>query len=172
MTKATPIPKTPAPPRSRGARDARDSIAPCKQCDGGSVYIAVLGAAIIVTVIGLSALLVARVQQRSASGTSHFAKARLNAQSAVEMGLFLIKQNPTTWRSDFAAGVIPTNQPLGKEGSFSLEAVDPVDGSLTNNSTDPVLLIGIGYAGQARYKLQVQLTPDGALQPGTWRRAP
>ena len=134
----------------------------------GSVYIAVLGTAMLVTAIGLSALLVARVQHRGASGTADFAQARLNAQSGVDMGLFLIQQNPATWRDDFAAG-LPTDQPVGK-GSFSLQADDPVDGDLTNNSTDPVLLVGIGNAGEARYKLQVRLEANGSPTPGTWRQ--
>lgn len=135
----------------------------------GSVYLAVLGAATMVTIIGLSALLIARVQHRRASETSDLAQARLCALSGVDMGFLLIERNPTTWRSTFdaAGGALPAAD-IGS-GSFALEAVDPVDGDLVNNSTDPVLLTGIGYVGRARYKLQVRLEPNGSPTPGTWR---
>lgn len=135
----------------------------------GSVYIAVLGSATLVTVLGLSALVLARIGHRQAGQRRSLARARLNALAAVDMGFFLIKQNPAGWRSDFAAGVLPTDQPIGQTGTFSLEAIDPVDADLANNNSDPVLLIGIGCAGRARYKLQVRLEADGSPTPGTWR---
>ncbi|KPK80122.1 MAG: hypothetical protein AMJ81_12455 [Phycisphaerae bacterium SM23_33] len=135
----------------------------------GTAYIAVLGAATIVTIIGLSALVIARLQRRMAGRTNDFAEARLYALSGVDMGLLQIKKNPGSWRSDFAVGSLPTDRPIGR-GTFSVVAADPVDGDLTNNSTDPVLLTGIGYAGQARYKLQVRLESTGAPTPGTWRQ--
>ncbi len=137
----------------------------------GSVYIAVLGAAVIVTIIGLSALLAGRLQHRRTRETSDLAEARFHALSAIDWGLLVVKQKPATWRTKFdawAGGSLMT-QALGA-GSFDLEATDPVDGDLTDNSTDPVVLTGIGFKGQARYKLQVRLESNGSVTPGTFRQ--
>jgi type II secretory pathway component PulK len=136
----------------------------------GSVYVAVLAAAMIVTVIGLSALLAARVRHRGERATADFAQARVNALSAIDMGFFLIEQNPGTWRTILDQGPASplTNQSIGN-GSFSLEAMDPVDGDI-DLGTDPVLLTGVGSAGQARFKLQVQLDGSGRVVPDSWRQ--
>ena len=50
-------------------------------------------------------------------------------------------------------------------GSYSLTGVDSMDGDLTNNDTDAVVLTGIGVQGDARYKLQTTLT--GVIAPLT-----
>ena len=68
----------------------------------GSVYLAVLGPAALVTIIGLSALLIARIQLRRARDTSDLAQARLCALSGVDIGLLLIQRNPSDWRGTFA----------------------------------------------------------------------
>ena len=52
----------------------------------GSVYIAVLGSATLVTVLGLSALVLARMGHRQAGQRRSLARARLNALAAVEGG--------------------------------------------------------------------------------------
>ena len=134
----------------------------------GSVYVAILGASMIVTVIGLSALLATRIEHRSVAGAGDFAKARFYAVSAIDRMLLVIQQG-SEWRKLFAYGALPASQPIGN-GSMGIEAIDPVDGDLANNGTDPVLLTGIGYSGNARYKLQVMLDGNGIPTPGTWRR--
>ena len=137
-----------------------------------SVYLLVLGVSMIVLVIGLSGLMVSRIEQRSASAVSDMTQARLHALAAVEMGLFLMEADPLTWRDDFKAGVLPTDMPLGN-GTLTLQVVDPVDSNLTSNATDPVLFTGIGIAGGARHKLQVTITFTGGVtefQPGSWKQ--
>ncbi len=124
----------------------------------GSIYMAVLSAALIVTVIGLSSIAVVRVQRRAAEGTSDFSQARLYAQSGVEMGLLWIDTDPD-WRNTYPNGEWVSNVPIGN-GRFSLEGIDPGDGDLTNSDMDPLLLTGIGFKGDARYKLQVTLMPQ------------
>ena len=135
----------------------------------GSAYLAVLGAATIVSIIGLSALLIARINLRRATDTTDLAQARLCAMSGVNMGLLMIEQNRDTWRDTFidAGGTLPKVD-IGC-GSFELNAVDPVDGDLADGD-DPILLTASGYAGRACYKLQVQLEPNGLPTPGTWRQ--
>lgn len=131
----------------------------CKQYRRrGSMYVAVLGCAMIVAVIGLSALTMTRIERSFADGTADFAQARLYAQSAVEMGLLRIKNNPD-WRTTYPSGVWETSQPIGT-GTYTLEGVDPNDNNLKDLDTDPVVLTGIGDEGDARYKLEVTLAAD------------
>jgi Tfp pilus assembly protein PilX len=121
----------------------------------GSIYIAVLGAAMLVTLIGLSAMLVVQVQNRAAGGVNDAAEARLYARSALEMGMYWIRTDPF-WRTHKGNGSWAANVPIGG-GTFSLEAADPTDGDVRNNNTDPVLLTGTGVKGQSRYRLQVRV---------------
>ena len=154
--------------KSMRPRSAR-SRAPARR---GSVYLIVLSVSMIVLVIGLSGLMVSRIEQRSASAVSDMTQARLHALAAIEMGMFLIDADPLGWRASFDAGVLPTDMPLGN-GTLTLQAADPVDGDLTNNETDPVLFTGIGIDGGARHKLQVTITFTGGVaefQPGSWKQ--
>lgn len=134
----------------------------------GSVYILVLGASLLVAAIGVSSLMAVRVQRREARVAAESAQAQELARTAIDRGLWEAKNNPLTWRTFFAAGTL-TNVPLGN-GTFTLLAVDPVDGNLINNNSDPVQLIGVGKVGVARYMLGVTLNGDGTVQPGTWKR--
>lgn len=135
----------------------------------GVTYVLLVGTAMIVTVIGLSALVAARVQLRSAEGTNDSAEARFYAQSAVEMG-FLMIRGTSTWRNDLGSGFWLTDQPIGT-GTFSLEATI-LDGGGDPND-DPVVLTGTGVCGQARHKMQATAVPqDGGMviAPGSWRQ--
>ncbi len=134
----------------------------------GSVYILVLGASLLVAAIGVSSLMAVRVKGRMHNAAIDQAKAQELSRSAIDRGLWEVKTNSLLWRTVFAAGTL-TNVPLG-DGTFTLFAVDPVDGSLTNNNTDPVELTGLGKVGDARYMLGVTLNGDGTVQPGTWKR--
>ena len=138
----------------------------------GSVYLIVLSVSMIVLVIGLSGLMVSRIEQRSASAVSDMTHARLHALAAVEIGMFIMEADPLNWRALFKAGFLPTDMPLGN-GTLTLEAADPLDGDLTNGAADPVLFTGIGIEGAARHKLQVTITFAGGVaefQPGSWKQ--
>lgn len=134
----------------------------------GSVYILVLGASLLVALIGVSSLMANRVQRRTVIAAVDHAQARELARTAIDRGLWEIKANPLFWRVTFDAGTL-TNIPLGN-GAFTLGATDPVDSNLINNSTDPVVLIGVGKVGDARFMLRVILNGDGSVQPNTWKR--
>lgn len=133
----------------------------------GSMYVAVLGVAMIVTVIGLSALMATRVERQYARGTGDFAQARLYAQSAIEMGFFWISDDPD-WRTrEWEA-----DQPIG-QGTYTLEGIDPDDDNLEAEPNNSIILIGTGVQGEARYKLQVTVVPlkgGYELSPGAWRQ--
>lgn len=125
----------------------------------GSVYIIVLGSAMAVTVMGLSALTVVRITRRSAQETAGLAQARLHARTAIELGLHQIASIPD-WRNTFPNGTWLQDQPIGT-GTYSLEGVDPNDADLADSVDDPLVLTGTGMEGDARYKLSVQLVPSG-----------
>ncbi len=129
-----------------------------KQFRRGSVYIVVLGSALAVAVIGLSALAVVRINRRSARDTAGLQQARFYAQSAIEMGLFHINADPS-WRTTYPNGVWALDQPIGT-GTYTLEGIDPNDADLTNPPTDPLVLTGTGVEGDARYKIEVTLTAE------------
>ena len=127
----------------------------------GSVYITVLGAALLITIIGLSVMFVQQVQNRTALGVSNCAEARLYARSALESGMYVIYADPF-WRTHFGNGAWCTNVPIGN-GTFSLEATDPVDGDVRSGASDPVVLTGTGCKGEARYRMQVKVETAQAL---------
>lgn len=127
----------------------------------GSIYVAVLGASMLVAIVGVSAVLAVRIQQRTASTSSDFSDARLYARSAVDIGMFWISQDPH-WRTTRNSGLWADHLPMGG-GSFSLQVVDPIDNNVANSDTDPVLLIGTGYKGDARYTVQTQLETSRGL---------
>jgi hypothetical protein len=120
--------------------------------------VVVLGTAMLVTVIGLSALTALRIERRYAEGTSDLAQARIFARSAIEMGLYRIDIDPD-WRTNNPNGVWIGKQTIGK-GAYTLEGVDPADSDLTDWDADPVTLIGTGLSGAATYKLQVTVVAE------------
>jgi len=121
----------------------------------GSMYVAVLGSTMVITVIGMSALMLARVERSSAEGTADLSAARFYAQSAIEMGQHKIRQ-ASNWRQTYTSGTWESNRTIGS-GTYTLEGIDPVDGNLSNSASDSLLLRGTGFEGQSRYKLQVTM---------------
>jgi hypothetical protein len=127
----------------------------------GGVYIAVLGSAMIIALLGMCALIGQRIENRLVSASTDIRQAQLNANTAVELALLTIKQD-TNWRNDYANGNWFTNRTTGT-GTCTVNVVDPLDGSLSNNSDDPVVVTGIGYSGQAEQRVSV--TVDSKKTP-------
>jgi hypothetical protein len=123
----------------------------------GSVYLAVLGTSLIVSLLALSALALQRVQNRSLAATANLRQAQLNAESAIELGLLAMKQD-ANWRTTYTSGHWITNRNL-TAGTCSLDGIDAVDGNLANNTTDPVIFTGIGNSGTAEQRVQVAVDP-------------
>src|ERR1041384_6442214 len=120
----------------------------------GSIYVLVLGVALIVTTIGLGALAVVRAQGRINDANGDAAEARFYALSAIEMGRMMIAQD-SNWRNTYLSGGWPTNMPVGA-GTLTLQVVNP-NGALNHASTDPVILTGIGAKGAAIQRIAVTL---------------
>lgn len=137
------------------------------------MYVAVLGVSVSVVVIGLSALMLLRVERRVTLDSADLAQARLHALSAIEMGFFWISDDPD-WRTNRADGVWVTDQTIGG-GTFTLEVIDPEDGNLRTAPNNLLLLTGAGAQGDARFKLEVTIVPDNGgyvVSPRSWRQVP
>ncbi|UCD74313.1 MAG: hypothetical protein JSV91_11030, partial [Phycisphaerales bacterium] len=133
----------------------------------GSVYLLVLGVAMLLTVIGVGSVLAVRSQRQAANLTSDAAEARLYAHSGLELARYWVQTEPS-WRTSRAEGVWITDEPIGN-GTFTIEAHDlGPNGDLADSSDgDPVLLIATGAKGDARHKMQVRLAPPAGSEPLT-----
>lgn len=123
----------------------------------GGVYIAVLGTALVVSVLGLATLLVQRIQNRQLSASTDMRQAQLNAESAVELALLTMKQD-ATWRNDNLSGRWFTDRGTGV-GTCTLDVVDPVDDDLADDDGDPVVILGIGNSGGAQQRIELTIDP-------------
>lgn len=123
----------------------------------GGVYIAVLGSAMIIALLGLCALIGQRIENRLVASSKDIRQAQLNANTAIELALLMMKQD-TNWRTDYAAGNWFTGRATGA-GTCTANVTDPLDGSLSNNPDDPVLITGIGYSGLAQQRMTITVDP-------------
>ncbi len=119
----------------------------------GSTYIIVVGTALIVSVLSLSALTIQRIQRRSFTATADAEQARLFAQGAIRIGMLRIENDPD-WRYSFANGVWETTE------EYTIEGFDRSDGDLADATEDPLVLVGTGKSGKAIQKMQVSLAPE------------
>jgi hypothetical protein len=125
----------------------------------GATYLIVLGTALAITVIGLSAITATRIERRWADASVNFTQARLHAESAINVGLLRIEQD-ANWRTTYSSGLWESSKNIGT-GTYTLQGIDPDDGDLANDATDPLLLRGEGMAGfdpsATSYTLEVKL---------------
>lgn len=132
----------------------------------GSIYVAVLGASMIVVVIGVGALLAVRARARTVEVANEAEEARLCARSGIELARLWISQDPN-WRSALSGSPWTIEQQIGN-GTVVLEVIDQVDGDPTNRPYDDIVLKATGTKGKARQILQVTLraepTPMDALK--------
>jgi hypothetical protein len=118
------------------------SAEPRPRARRGSVYVFVLGAAIVLLTIGLSVITVARLSARTTTAAGDVAEAEILAEDAVELALAAIATN-SAWRSDFTSGTETSQKPLDN-GTVSFKLVDEADGDLANNPRDSVRVYGYG----------------------------
>lgn len=133
---------------------------PGKHGRRASAYVLVLGVSMMVTVIGLSALMVARTNTRMVTQGNDWSQAWFLAMSATEHALTVLDIQEATWRSTYASGETAQQHDFGG-GSFRWVLVDEADGDLGNDDTEPVRLYGIGEVGEARRVNSVLLQPRG-----------
>lgn len=112
----------------------------------------------IVGVLGMAALMLVRVQRGQVKNVGDSIDAQLYARAAIDMAMFRIENN-SNWRNQMSAGTWEVDQSIGN-GHYSFQGIDPVDGDLTDDDSDPLDIIGTGKSGPAVHKLQVSLVED------------
>ncbi|MCD6365000.1 MAG: hypothetical protein J7M14_03910 [Planctomycetes bacterium] len=130
----------------------------------GSTYIMVLSVSIVLTVIGLSAVKISRLNARAVMRANHWRDAQLLASSAIEHALAKLNAD-SDWRNTYQ-GVTVEKSFVG--GAFSWRVIDETDGDLTDDPSEPAKLVVNAGAGDAAYSLAVDLvggsaTPDNSL---------
>ena len=128
----------------------------------GSTYLLVLGVASVLTVIGLGALAVSRVNNRAASQSQDWIEAQLLAFSAVEQAMATIN-NTSNWRTAYNGQTVQKS--LGR-GSFTWRLADDEDGSLTDQTTDPFTVYAVGTVGRATYSTRTHVSVVVTPLPG------
>ncbi len=128
------------------------------------VYLTVLSVCMIVTVIGIGALLVVRQQRLAATALDDAADARVAARSGIEMARYLIVPDPN-WRTTHTSGTWGSYSFRNRQCTIAV--TDPVDGNLSNCLSDKVVVTSTGTSGSARQIMQTtlvaQITPLSCL---------
>jgi hypothetical protein len=113
----------------------------------GGVYLAVLGVAMLVTLIGLSGVLATRVQQRTSALARAAAQADTAAQAFMDVALFRLTHD-LYWRVNYQNDTWTTAEPCG-DTAAAFKLVDETDGNLANDDTQPARLYCRATAGEA-----------------------
>lgn len=124
-----------------------------------------MGTAMVVTVIGLSAVWASRMRLRDVQASTQILEALGYAQSAIELGLLQVRSDPN-WRTTLGAGMWVANQSIG-HGTCTLTTSIVADGD-ADPYNDDWLLLGTGISGDAVRKIELTLV-DGKLV-GEWKQ--
>ncbi len=124
----------------------------------GTVYVAVLGVALIVSLVSLAGLHLARVETDVLVGADQVAQAELLSQSACEFGISRLLYD-SDWRTNNTSGADASSGTITLgAGTFKYQLID-VDGNLADNDRDGVTVRGIGRVGEATQVTTVDLEP-------------
>lgn len=146
----------------------RNAFATCTRSRpprAGSVYIAVLGASMVIALVALTASGVGRLTLRSSAMAENARRAARHAQSGVDYALVWLNDNPA-WRTSLTSGqlsaaVLPDSS---DDGSFQWSVTD-ADGDLADDDRDHALLRTIGRSGAGMTEsvavLEVAIEPSG-----------
>jgi hypothetical protein len=146
-------------------RKRRFTMAPPRR--GMAVYMYVTTAALMVSLLALSATAVVRVERRQVDVFGDRQTARTLAHSAVDLALKRI-DGDSNWRSSYTSGVAttPSNVLNGSTDSVSWSFYD-TDGNLTDADIQ-LRIKGVGRSGDAVQVASVQLQRDN-IGPVTHR---
>jgi hypothetical protein len=140
-------------------RTGSPSSVACSTRRRGSLYVAVLSMALLITLIGVSATLATRVELRALVDTEAAAKADFGATSITDLALFWVSAN-TNWRTAYANNT--WTAPLVADGmTLRYKLVDELDGNLANDPTQPVRLYAKAIVGVAVRMESVLCQPTG-----------
>ena len=126
----------------------------------GTIYIMAMGTSLIVVCLAVAGLQAVRVQRRMNDAQSQIANAKKLAQAGIEFVQQSMFSDPI-WRTRFTHGVPVTRATGG--GSFSVTLIDPDDGVISNQSTDPIVITSTGRIGTAIQKRKAYLEPQTKL---------
>lgn len=111
----------------------------------GSGYVLILGAAMLVSVIGLTSLTLVRVQWRTEQTAIKAGRSRLYARSAVETAVAYTLADPT-WRTNYAT--LQSYMPMSIDRGYCSVALSELDGTTLVAAADSeVLLTATGRVG-------------------------
>lgn len=127
----------------------------------GTIYIVTLVTTLIVAALGIAALSTVRVQRRQALEADSIRQAQLNAGSALQVARFQMRTE-SQWRSKLENGTWGSDRPIGN-GYFNFTGIDPVDGNLTNNDLDPVIITATGSESGSKQSVAARFEFE---QPG------
>jgi hypothetical protein len=125
--------------------------------------VAVTGTAILVSLIGFTALHLSRLELRQTTGLHERSHARQLAQSSAELALAILDEDPD-WRSHFTHGIENTRTPNGAGETLRFRLLDPLDSNLANDTAQDVLVEGIGRAGDSEYRYRVTYAPGAGSE--------
>lgn len=126
----------------------------------GSAYIIVLATVVLVSIAGVAGVIAVREQRAAVETTVDVEKARLIAQSGMELAESRL-QNTSSWRNSISSGNLYTAQSFAN-GKFSVRATDPTDGDISNKTTDDLVLTATGTFNNASQSYQVRFKPTTA----------
>jgi hypothetical protein len=125
-----------------------------------ALYMAVIGTALVVSLLGLAGLTVLRIERQQASQSFDLLEARALAKAAVEIGLNRVN-NDANWRTTYTNGVETAPQVVSSNGSGTVSWIlEDTDGSLTDADTE-VRLRGVGRVGDTVQVSSVKLISGG-----------
>lgn len=125
----------------------------------GGVYVAVLGVAMILTLIAMASLHLSRVEIDVLSGAQQVSHAELLSQSAAELAIARVMAD-SSWRTNYSSGAeVPSanGTSLGT-GNIKFALID-ADGDLNDDDRDPITIRGVGRSGEATQVTTVLLQP-------------
>lgn len=145
---------------NRRPRHPRRGPRACPEPRGrtGSIYVLVLGTTLAVTLIGLSALMAARLNLRMVNDQQTVAEARTLARSGIEYARWVMA-NDLDWRTRASPTGWLDGAPFGS-GQITVTVVDAGDGNLADDTNDNAVVTGLGEVGASRFLLSVELTPE------------
>jgi Carbohydrate binding domain len=123
----------------------------------GTAYVFVLLTAMILGVIGLAALMTARVQTQVQSDNEDVLRVRFLAQSLAECALQRIDAD-ANWRTTYTNDTW-TPPTVLNGATYSFKLVDEADGNLANDASQPARLYAKASLGGAMRTYSVVITP-------------
>lgn len=118
----------------------------------------VLGLVLVITTMGMGALLSGVVQRRAVELSNDESEARSYAYAATEWAWYSLPQ--IDWRATYK-NAVATAPTTFSRGTISFKLVDEADSDLTNDALQPVRLYAYGRVGSAARVYSVVMNPAG-----------